>query len=380
MSQMPDPRDLLAAAEHAAVGGDLAAADQLLMDAAHIQEQTLGPLHPDLVTTLTNRAIVAEKTGRQQDAETLYRRAAEIAYAALPADHPMVAASRQNLDDFCHAWGLPIESRPLTSSTTPEAVSELAAVAPQDPSPRAGRQADAGETVAPAPAAQVPPSPPRSIALPPTATPPQTMPSGRGAGSRALTWGAIGVVALVTSAIAVMRPWLPREQPAATAPAVSAAQQSERPQPPPAAPAPGTAQAEQPPTPRGSRGRDDRDAGANRQAAPTPSSGNIVVAAAELCRTLSTAHAEWQCEPAGDTPASGSIVLYTRLRSRTDGAVTHRWFRGDTLRQSVRLAILANWTTGYRTYSRQIVGTGDWRVEVRGASGELLHEQRFAVQ
>jgi hypothetical protein len=193
-------------------------------------------------------------------------------------------------------------------------------------------------------------------------------------------WGAIGAVALVTGALAVMRPWVPREQPAAPAPTASATQPSERPQPAPAAPAQPTAQAEPPPAPTGIRGGDDRKAVASKQPAATPSSDNIVVAAAELCRTFSTAQREWQCEPAGDTPASGSIVLYTRLRSRTDGSVTHRWFRGDTLRQSVRLAILANWTAGYRTYSRQTVGTGDWRVEVRGASGELLHEQRFTVQ
>jgi hypothetical protein len=78
--------------------------------------------------------------------------------------------------------------------------------------------------------------------------------------------------------------------------------------------------------------------------------------------------------------AQGPIVLSTRVRSERDGSVIHRWYRGDTLRQSVRLTIRANWTAGYRTYSRQTVDTGDWRVEVRSASGELLHEQRFAVQ
>jgi hypothetical protein len=61
--------------------------------------------------------------------------------------------------------------------------------------------------------------------------------------------------------------------------------------------------------------------------------------------------------------------------------VVHRWYRGDTLRQSVKLTIRANATAGYRTYSRQTVdGGADWRVEVRSANGDLLYERRFAVR
>ena len=78
--------------------------------------------------------------------------------------------------------------------------------------------------------------------------------------------------------------------------------------------------------------------------------------------------------------APGPIVLYTRARSLRDAAVVHRWYRGDTLRQSVKLTIRANPTAGYRTYSRQTVDSGDWRVEVRSEDGDLLHERRFAVR
>ena len=75
------------------------------------------------------------------------------------------------------------------------------------------------------------------------------------------------------------------------------------------------------------------------------------------------------------------MVLYTRVRAPQDAVVIHRWYRGDTLRKSVRLEIRANSQEGYRTYSRQTVDAGvDWRVEVRSAAGELLHEQRFAVR
>jgi hypothetical protein len=74
-------------------------------------------------------------------------------------------------------------------------------------------------------------------------------------------------------------------------------------------------------------------------------------------------------------------VLYTRVKSPRDVEIVHRWYRGDTLRQSVKLTIRASASEGYRTYTRQTVTSGaDWRVEVKRLDGELLHEQRFAVR
>ena len=58
----------------------------------------------------------------------------------------------------------------------------------------------------------------------------------------------------------------------------------------------------------------------------------------------------------------------------------HRWYRGNTLRQSVMLQVEANATEGYRTYSRLTVEPGDWRLEVRSEDGTLLNEQRFTVR
>jgi hypothetical protein len=108
--------------------------------------------------------------------------------------------------------------------------------------------------------------------------------------------------------------------------------------------------------------------------------GDITLATAQLCETFAAGANSWRCDPAGDSVGSGPLVFYTRARSPRDTAVVHRWYRGETLRQSVKLMIKANATEGYRTYSRQTVDAGDWRVEVRSENGDLLHEQRFSVR
>ena len=61
MPELQTVPDLLGKAESAAAAGDLASADELLRAIARIQEDELGPLHPDLANTLNNLAIVAEK-------------------------------------------------------------------------------------------------------------------------------------------------------------------------------------------------------------------------------------------------------------------------------------------------------------------------------
>ena len=47
MTEPLDARRMLEAAERAAIGGDLASAEELLRKAANLQESELGPLHPD---------------------------------------------------------------------------------------------------------------------------------------------------------------------------------------------------------------------------------------------------------------------------------------------------------------------------------------------
>jgi Protein of unknown function (DUF2914)/Tetratricopeptide repeat len=127
MAEERNAQRLVEQAERAAIAGDLAAADELLTSAARIQEAELGPVHPDLTSTLNNLAIVAEKTGRLGDAETFYRRAAAIASASLPPHHPTVADSRRNLEDFCREHGMPLEPAVIAASRKPQHILPWAA-------------------------------------------------------------------------------------------------------------------------------------------------------------------------------------------------------------------------------------------------------------
>lgn len=379
MSELPETRGLLEAAEQAAAAGDLVSADELLRSAVRVQEGTLGPMHPDLVSTLNNLAIVSERSRRPQDAEALYRRAARIAAATLPADHPAVAVSRENLEDFCRAWGVPLEAPVMTSSGSSCTESELDAFPPEETSTPAAGQANDDEPPLALAAAQPRPATERSVAGAPASASSQTTPSVRRL-PRASTWAALVVVVLLTALFAATRRWLPREPAAAIAPAVSVVQPASAPDRAASADSRAAAAPIVPEPPEPVRRTDADEVSATTRAGRPEVSGSIVLAAAELCRAFSITRGRWQCQPAGDSLPSGSIVLYTRLKSRQAGSITHHWYQGDTLQRSVRLTFAANWSAGYRTYSRQMVDSGNWRVEVRSAAGELLHERRFAVR
>ena len=98
-----------------------------------------------------------------------------------------------------------------------------------------------------------------------------------------------------------------------------------------------------------------------------------------LCRQLTTSGG-WPCNELPDPAAAGRVFLYSRLTSPKNTSIEHRWYRGDQLVQSVDLSIGANANEGYRTYSRQTIAAGAWRVEIRAADGTVLHEQRFVVK
>jgi hypothetical protein len=343
MTEPYDARHMLDRAEQAATAGDFASAAELLREAARIQEEQLGPLHPDLANTLNNLAIVTERTGSATEAEALYRRAVSIAAAALPSDHPMVVESRQNLEDFCRARGLSIDA---------PAVMTTAAAPPASAEPRSE------------------PGPPATIA----AQPLQPAHAADRA-SHSLAWVATGAVVLVVVALLVLRPWSSREA-SAPVPAREPAAPSAEAAPPPIAAPSSKPDANEQPRPPAVPPDDKR----NVATAEPHAAGGAAVATAQLCRTFSTSGPTWRCDPMGDSTAPGPIVLYTRVRSPRNTAVVHRWYQGGALRQSVTLKVQANATDGYRTYSRQTVGGGDWRVEVKSADGQLLHERRFVVR
>ena len=89
---------------------------------------------------------------------------------------------------------------------------------------------------------------------------------------------------------------------------------------------------------------------------------------------------QWRCAPIESSIEPAGLFYYTRVKSPTDTTVQHRWYRGDRLVKSAALFVNANPTAGYRTFSRQTVSSGDWRVEARTKDGTLLHEERFTVR
>src|SRR5262245_28416662 len=132
---MPEPheaRSIIENAEQAAAAGNYSSAEKLLREAAVLQEQTLGPHHPELAHTLNNLGVVCEMADNPIDAEHYFRRAHTIATATLAPDHPFVVTSRKNLHDFCASRGRPAELRP----SPPGVATWLDAPAPRATPPR----------------------------------------------------------------------------------------------------------------------------------------------------------------------------------------------------------------------------------------------------
>ncbi len=63
-----------------------------------ITEKTLGPDHPDVAAALNNLAEVYMSEGKYAEAELLYKRSLPILVKALGADHPLVASSLSNFN------------------------------------------------------------------------------------------------------------------------------------------------------------------------------------------------------------------------------------------------------------------------------------------
>ena len=275
-------------------------------------------------------------TGKLKDAETCYRRAFKIATDSLPPSDPFVTTSRENLEAFCTAQGLPLTPPP--ASAGPRLVAS---------------------------AAPPPPAPPRPVLLesPPLRTA-SAVPGQSASWARRAVAGLVLVIAL-TAAIVFARGWLaePRESKNAepVLPPASAATV-----PPPVtvpAPVPDPQPAPAPEAPR----------------ATSPSS--LTVVSAQVCRSLTTT-GSWNCEAARSPQTPGTKYFFTRVASARNVVIEHRWYRGDRLHQQVELRVRAS-AAGFRTYSRNTITSeqaGTWKVELRSEDGRVLHEETFVVR
>ena len=342
MTDVLDPAPLVEAAQQAAAAGDYVEAERLLRQAAAIQEDNLGSLHPELASTLNNLALVCERTNKFDEAERGYRRAHAIAVASLSPGHPFIGTSLQNLVDFCAAHEIPIWKSPAPrsdSQTSPpghEAITQTHQVLPANTPGRMW--------------------PPRTIAL-----------------------TALGVAVVVAVAFAVRG----LSTPGASAPllqGLSSASDS--------ATSATTPALTGKPQPTGTvENRDDSTpAPVGRPNPPETSvtSATVTVLAAELCSALErTGSPDWQCAPVNGDLQPGTYVFYTRLLTNADTTVEHRWYRDERAHQVMRLRVVPSPGRGYRTFSSNTISperAGDWKVELRGADGSVLREERFVVR
>jgi hypothetical protein len=348
---MPEPheaRSIIESAEQAAAAGNYSSAEKLLREAAALQEQALGPRHPDLANTLNNLGVVCEMADNPIDAEHYFRRAHTIATATLAPDHPFVVTSRKNLHDFCAARGRSAELRP----SPPAVAAWLEAPAARDAPPR--------ESLPPAKKPDAPPIP-------------------RNRSLRPLAVGVASGFALLIVILMMAGYRSGGAEETKPSPAVVSAPAGEAPAPrPTSSPAEAIARpqpAAEPVQPT----RSDVDAGGARPAMPAKAAPTPAVVRAQLCTALRA----WRCEAAESHVPPGTMFFYTQVKSATATTIEHRWYQGDRLRLAVQLRIQPNPGAGYRTYSRHTISSeraGDWRVELRSANGAVLHEERFTVR
>jgi hypothetical protein len=341
MNDDRDARSYIEAAKQAADAGDYATTERHLREAVRRQEAELGPIHPDVANTLNNLGVACEFNGNLDEAEVAFRRAYAIASSVLLANHPFVTTSAENLRNFCEARG-----RPFERTTEPVLV----------PEPR---------MVAAEPAAMVVPNSRsrwiRRAAMMVVAV-----------GLAAAWWFAGGArvpeapADVQTDKDATANPPAP-EEPTVTEPSDSPVDSAAD------SPQSGRAEGGSTPVPE-------------RTAPPVTAPSFISVVAARLCSNFSTTElqdGEWRCDTSGEVVPPGALVFYTRLKSAGPTTVEHRWYRNGALHHRVALRVAANQGPGYRTYSRTTITpaeAGEWRVELRGPGGALLHGERFLVR
>ena len=357
MPEPRDPRSIIEAAEQAAAVSNYAAAEELLREAALLQESRLGLLHPDLANTLNNLGVVCERTDNPVDAEDCFRRAFAIATAVLPQDHPFVATSRKNLRDFCEARGIPVDT-----ATSPPAVTDTLEASATPEAPATSEEAPA----------TAPLEPPRESLL---LSESQDVELGPSRSFAPLAIGTLTAGAMLIVILFAARSWLSSSKRPEPSTQIAIAPTRETPAPPPMRHSPEPIALPTAPT-KMVESRADGVRTSRIAAAPTP--GRPTVVKARLCAELE----EWRCDPPDRPVPPGLLFFYTQVKSSSPTSVTHRWYRGNRLYQSVDIRVQAS-PSGYRTYSRHTMSSenaGDWRVELRAEDGTVLHEERFSVR
>ncbi|CAN0367181.1 unnamed protein product [Ectocarpus sp. 6 AP-2014] len=95
------------------IQGKYAEAETLYERSRAIQEKVLGPEHPDVATSLNNRALLLQSQGRYEEAEPLYERSQAIREKVLGTEHPDVATSLNNRAGLLQSQGKYDEADPL---------------------------------------------------------------------------------------------------------------------------------------------------------------------------------------------------------------------------------------------------------------------------
>ena len=399
-----DLRAIVQEVEQAEARGDHVAAERLLRQALTLQEASVGPNHPEVANVLNNLAIVCELNGKLTDAEACYRRSYAIATSSFPANDPFVTTSRENLEQFCAARGVPLkEPPPVASSPAPTASSAPGPaassappprVAPPPPTPPKKTAATPKAAAPPPPRAAAPPSlddfPLRSSSVIPASPRTLSAPAATREPSRAPVIAAVLAVLLLL----LVGGWYligsnpSRERTASAPPASPGAAPAPAPSPVPAEPTPRAEPATEtsaaaptpaPVAPPPSTPAPEPDAPERPAATTQKSSATVLIA--EVCRSLTRTGA-WTCAPATGAQDPGVMYFYTRVASPRDTTIEHRWYRDDRLEQRVPLRIRAN-PSGFRTYSQRRISAdraGKWKVELRTQDGQLLDEKTFAVR
>lgn len=110
----------------------------------------------------------------------------------------------------------------------------------------------------------------------------------------------------------------------------------------------------------------------------------MTVLKAQLCSALDRKGSpDWQCTAASGELQPGRYLFYTRLLTKADTAVEHRWLRGGRVHQVTRLRVTASPGNGYRTLSGTTISpdrAGEWKVELRTVDGTLLEQTSFVVR